>query len=106
MDNLLSLTGSILIGGGVFFLITGAIGLVRLPDLFTRLHAVTKADTVGLGLVVAGLACHSAEWQTAVVLLLVWLLVMTSGAVNCQLLARYGVNEGSSTHGSKRDGDR
>ena len=45
----------ILIWGGVGFFVAGTIALLRLPDLYTRLHALTKADNLGLGLLVAGL---------------------------------------------------
>ncbi|WP_209424474.1 monovalent cation/H(+) antiporter subunit G [Pararhodobacter sp. SW119] len=51
------LTGILLLGGGAFVLIA-AIGIVRLPDLLTRMHASTKAGTLGSLLVLAGLAVH------------------------------------------------
>lgn len=75
--------------GGVFFFLAGTIGLLRFPDAYSRLHAVTKADTLGLGLLVVGLSLRSDSWQVIMQMLLVWLLVMASGATACQLLARY-----------------
>ncbi|PLW82271.1 cation:proton antiporter [Kineobactrum sediminis] len=75
--------------GGVFFFLAGTIGLLRFPDAYSRLHAVTKADTLGLGLLVLGLCLRSESWQAVAQMLLVWLLVMASGATACQLLARY-----------------
>lgn len=39
---------------GCFFYLAGTVGLLRLPDVFTRLHALTKADNLGLGLIVLG----------------------------------------------------
>lgn len=74
---------------GTVFFIVGTVGLLRFPDVFSRLHAVTKADTLGLGLVVLGLCMRATHWQTVLVMLLIWLLVMTSSAVACQLLARF-----------------
>lgn len=47
------LTGVFLLGGAVFALI-GSIGLVRLPDIFTRLHGPTKATTMGVGGILLG----------------------------------------------------
>lgn len=44
----------LLLGGG-FFLIVGAIGLVRMPDFFTRMHAASVTDTAGAGLMLLGL---------------------------------------------------
>lgn len=74
---------------GVFFFIAGTLGVLRFPDVYSRLHAVTKADTLGLGLLVMGLALRSDGWRPAVLMLLVWIIVMASGATACQLLARY-----------------
>lgn len=75
--------------GGVFFFLAGTIGLLRFPDAYCRLHAVTKADTLGLGLLVVGLSLRSECWQVILQMLLAWVLVMASGATACQLLARY-----------------
>lgn len=73
---------------GLLFFFAGSVGLLRFPDQFSRLHAVTKADTLGLGLVVLGLSLQS-SWRESVLMLLIWLLLMLSGAVSCQLLARF-----------------
>lgn len=74
---------------GMFFFISGTLGVLRFPDVYSRLHAVTKADTLGLGLLATGLALRSDGWQPALLMLLIWLLVMVSSATACQLLARY-----------------
>ncbi|CAM5220618.1 monovalent cation/H(+) antiporter subunit G [Alishewanella longhuensis] len=87
MSLLLILSWSMMLLGLLFF-IAGSIGLLRFPDQFSRLHAVTKADTLGLGLVVLGLSLQS-TWRESALMLLIWLLLMMSGAVSCQLLARF-----------------
>jgi multicomponent Na+:H+ antiporter subunit G len=84
---------ALLIGGSGFFL-AGTVGLLRFPDVFSRLHALTKADNVGLGLTVVGLALQSGSWVVAGKLLLIWLLVLFSGASVAYLIA-----EGASRHG-------
>lgn len=56
--NVLSLAA---LGGGVLFFVAGTVGLLRFPDVFSRLHAVTKADTVGLGLGACGSGVDSAQ---------------------------------------------
>ncbi|MCL0066716.1 monovalent cation/H(+) antiporter subunit G, partial [Thermodesulfovibrionales bacterium] len=48
----------IFISLGVFVLIVGTIGLLRLPDFYTRMHAIGKCDTLGLTMVLVGLALY------------------------------------------------
>ena len=80
------LSAALLIAGAVFFL-AGTWGLLRFPDVYTRLHALTKADNVGLGLMVAGLAVQAESWAAAGKLLLIWLLVLLAGASVAHLVA-------------------
>lgn len=75
--------------GGAFFFIAGTVGLLRFPDVYARLHAVTKADTLGLGFIVVGLSLRAESWQAISIMVLIWLLVMASGTTACQLLAQY-----------------
>jgi len=63
-------------------------GLLRFPDTFTRLHALTKADNLGLGLVVFGLLPQADGVVTGLKLVVVWLLVMLAGACASQMVAR------------------
>ncbi|EMR13829.1 multisubunit Na+/H+ antiporter subunit MnhG [Methylophaga lonarensis MPL] len=74
--------------GGAFFVV-GTVGLLRFPDVYSRLHALTKADTLGLGLVILGLSLRADRLATVLLMLFIWLLVMASSATACQLLARY-----------------
>ena len=72
--------------GSLFFL-AGTVGLLRFPDTLTRLHALTKADNLGLGLVVLGLL-PQVPWPIAgLKLIAVWLLALLAGATVGQLLA-------------------
>jgi len=73
---------------GAFFFLAGTVGLLRFPDTLTRLHALTKADNLGLGLVVLGLLPQVDSALNAVKLIVIWLLVMLSGADAGQLIAR------------------
>ena len=87
------LSAVLLIAGGVFFL-AGTVGLLRFPDVYTRLHALTKADNVGLGLMVAGLSVQAESWAVAGKLLLIWLLVLLAGASVAHLVARGALQRG------------
>jgi multicomponent Na+:H+ antiporter subunit G len=80
---------SVLILAGLVFYLAGSIGLLRLPDLYSRLHALTKADNLGLGLLAAGLAMHTQDLLTAVKLLLIWLAVLAASAASSHLIARH-----------------
>jgi len=76
-----------IVAGAVFYL-AGTVGLLRFPDSYTRLHALTKADNLGLVLVVIGLLPQVNGVLAGLKLVLVWLLVMLSSAAVSQLIAR------------------
>jgi multicomponent Na+:H+ antiporter subunit G len=79
-------TAILLVAGAVFFL-AGTLGLLRFPDAISRLHALTKADNLGLGLVCLGLATQAGSAAVALKLLLIWLLALTASATSTHLIA-------------------
>ncbi len=89
-----TIAGAILIVLGLLFFLSGTVGLLRFPDVFTRLHALSKADTLALGLVCAGLALHADDGTLQLKLLLIWLLVIVSGATCSSLIARAALAPG------------
>jgi len=78
---------------GLFFFLAGTVGLLRFPDTLTRLHALTKADNLALGLVVFGLLPRAAGLAGALKLICVWLIVLVSSATVSQLIARAVLRE-------------
>ena len=70
---------------GAFFYCAGTVGLLRFPDVYTRLHALTKADNVGLGCLLAGLAVQADSLASALKLLLIWLHPLLSRLTGLQL---------------------
>ena len=82
-----------ILGGTVFF-IAGTVGLLRFPDIYTRIHSMAKADNVGLGLVVGGLALQTESATALAQLLLVWFLVLLSSVSGAHLLARNAYRRG------------
>ena len=76
------------VSAGAFFFLAGTVGLLRFPDTLTRLHALTKADNLGLGLVVLGLLPQAGSVRIAFKLVCIWLLVLLAGATISQLIAR------------------
>jgi len=92
--NVINALSVILVLGGLFFFIAGTVGLLRFPDFFTRLHALTKADNLGLGLLFAGLALQADSWSTVAKLAFTWLLVLGASATVCFLVARAALKNG------------
>jgi multicomponent Na+:H+ antiporter subunit G len=88
MNLLLDLWTVVAVSAGVFFFLAGTVGLLRFPDTLTRLHALTKADNLGLGLVVLGLLPRVGSPLAGLKLICVWLLVLLAGATASQLIAR------------------
>ena len=60
------------VSAGAFFFLAGTVGLLRFPDALSRLHALTKADNLGLGLIVLGLLFQAAGCAPALQLVVVW----------------------------------
>lgn len=88
MRTALDIASIVLICGGAFFFLAGAVGLLRFPDTMTRLHALTKADNLGIGLVVFGLLPQMDSVLSGLKLLVVWMLLLWSSATVSQLIAR------------------
>ena len=82
------------ITAGCLFFVLGSVGLLRFPDVFARLHAITKADNLGLGLVVIGLLPQSGSLFGAAKLILIWLLVVMSSSTTCHLIAQSALRRG------------
>lgn len=76
----------LVIGSGFF--IVGTLGVLRFRSALNRLHAVTKADNLGIGLVVLGLMLQASTIALALKLLLIWLLVLISSATVSHLIGQ------------------
>ncbi len=76
------------VSAGAFFFLAGTVGLIRFPDSMSRLHALTKADNLGLGLIVLGLLPQLGGGWAMLKLLMVWALAQFAGATVTQLIAR------------------
>ncbi|QQO36335.1 monovalent cation/H(+) antiporter subunit G [Bradyrhizobium diazoefficiens] len=80
---------------GVFFFFAGTVGLLRFPDTLTRLHALSKADNLGLGFVVLGLLPQTGGLRDGLKLISIWMFVLLAGATVSQLIARAARQSGS-----------
>ena len=88
MSALREIVTAVCLGVGLLFFLAGLAGLIRFPDAPTRLHALTKADNLGLGFVVLGLLVHRPWDVVQLKLLLVYLLALGVAAMNGYLIGQ------------------
>lgn len=88
-----ALSALLLLAGAGFYL-AGTVGLLRFPDIYARLHALTKADNLGLGLTVLGLALQADSLAAALKLLLIWPLALAASATVSYAIARRAASLG------------
>ena len=92
--SVLETVGTVVLGAGLFFTAVTAVGLLRLPDFFSRVHAVSKSETLGIALVLLGLMLHE-EWShTSLKLALIVLFIGISNPVAVHVLTRAAVRSG------------
>lgn len=92
--SLIDWASVVLFALGGFFFLAGTVGLLRFPDVYTRLHALTKVDNLGLGLVVLGLTLQAESLSVVFKLLLIWALALAASATICYLIAEAALRTG------------
>ena len=104
-----ALCGALLLVAGAAILFLGGLGLVRMPDVFNRIQAGTKATTLGTLLTLGGIACFRPDW--GVKLFLIGLFVLFTNPLSSQVLARASHRVGNRPVGAdgvdrlREDGD-
>ena len=88
MNLALDIFTLVFVSAGGFFFMAGTAGVLRFPDTLTRLHALTKVDNLGLGMIVVGLLPNVDGPLNAPKLITIWILAQFSGAIVSQLIAR------------------
>ena len=88
MDGLADIFSWLFISVGAFFIVAGAIGVLRFPDFFTRLHAVSVCDTIGAGLILTGLMFQGGFSLVTVKLLLIFYFMIFTGPTATHVLAK------------------
>ncbi|MGF1640082.1 MAG: cation:proton antiporter [Rhodospirillales bacterium] len=84
----------VLLTAGCGFYLAAIVGLLRFPDVHCRLHALTKADNLGLMLVCAALAVYGGSLRVALLLVIVWLFALVAAAISAHLIARHAQQQG------------
>jgi multicomponent Na+:H+ antiporter subunit G len=88
-----ALSTLLLLGGG--FTLVAGLGLLRMPDVFIRMHASTKAGTLGVGLILLAAALHFGDPAIAARALLIALFVLLTAPVAAHLIARAAYRTGT-----------
>jgi multicomponent Na+:H+ antiporter subunit G len=82
---------------GAFFVLTAAVGVVRMPDVYVRMHAATKTGTLGSGLMLIGVAVHSLEGDIVSRALAAVVFLIATAPVSAHLLGRAAYISGAPT---------
>ncbi|MBU42528.1 MAG: cation:proton antiporter [Spirochaetaceae bacterium] len=84
----------ILISGGIFFMLVGSVGIIRLPDFFSRTHAVSKSDTLGVFLAIIGMIVYEGFTLSSGKLALIVLFIALANPIGTHALGRAAFRKG------------
>ena len=94
MDSFLFYFSNLLLVVGVIFFIVGTLAIIRFCDLYTRLHALSKIDNLGLGFIVLGISIQSDDFFVILKLIFLWGLVLLSSATLSYILSSHASKNG------------
>jgi multicomponent Na+:H+ antiporter subunit G len=94
-----TIVAAVLLLVGTAFMLVAAIGLLRLPDLYTRMHAITKAGTLGVGLVLAGVAVSFGDLSVTTRAITAIVFVLMTAPISSHMIGRAGYLSGSDMWG-------
>ena len=95
MSVVLEYAGWVCLCLGGFFCVVGALGLNRMPDVFTRMHATSVSDTLGVGFLTIGMLTQTDDWMVMVRLGIIVIVLYVTGAVASHALARAALHDGN-----------
>lgn len=94
LQNLIPFISSALIFAGAVFVLVGSVGLLRMPDLYLRMSASTKASTLGAGLVMLGTAVYFGQLGVTTRAFATIIFLMLTGPVAAHMIAKAGYSDG------------
>jgi multicomponent Na+:H+ antiporter subunit G len=94
LSQVIDILGSICLLAGSLFCITGAIGMLRMPDFYTRVHAASLVETAGAGFILLGLLLQAGFTLVAAKLLMIGLLILFASPTASHALARAALLRG------------
>ncbi|MEX0837546.1 MAG: monovalent cation/H(+) antiporter subunit G [Gemmatimonadota bacterium] len=104
MEPILDILSWVFIVSGLFFMIVGTIGILRMPDILTRLHPAGMTDTMGAGFLLLGMALQTTDWMVLVRLLFIYAFLLFTGPIASHALARAAIL-GLSSSGPDEQGE-
>lgn len=93
-DLLWDLLSWALVSGGIFFTVVGAIGLIRMPDVYTRMHAASLIDSLGSGMLIAGMMIQAGPSIVAAKLAILYGLIFFTTPVAAHAVAQAALTAG------------
>lgn len=105
MDLLLDIASGLLLAAGAFFCLAGGIGMLRLPDVFTRMHAAGMVDTAGMGLILLGLMLQAGFTLVLIKLILIAVFITFTSPTTTHALCRASINGGHKPDLTPHKGD-
>jgi len=104
MALLIDILSGLCIAGGVIALLTGSVGLIRLPDLYSRTHAVGMMDTAGVGFIILGLIIHEGFTLISVKLALVGIFLFFTSPIATHAVSQVAYRSGVKPVTEDQDG--
>lgn len=104
MSVALDVLSWIAIVSGLFFMIVGTIGILRMPDLFTRMHAAGMTDTMGAGLLILGMCLQAGFGLVLVRLVLVYVFLMFTSPISSHAISRAALASGVVPYTKRKEG--
>jgi multicomponent Na+:H+ antiporter subunit G len=105
MSEIQSIFSVIFVVLGIVFMLVGSIGILRLPDFYSRTHAVSKSDTLGIIFVILGLVIYEGFTQSSLKLIFVILFIALSNPIGTHALARAALKKGFKPFFSSKPGE-
>lgn len=105
MTGVIDAASWLLLGAGGFFCTVGALGLLRMPDFYTRMHAASVTDTLGAGFILLGLALQAGLTLVTVKLVFIGLLIFFASPTATHALAKAALTRGVEPLLARTEGD-
>ena len=94
MDTLLDISSALFLLIGSFLCVSGGVGILRFPDLYTRMHAVGVTETLATAMILIGLILHNPDFLVDVKLLIILLMTLFISPTASHTLAKAAIHNG------------